>query len=519
MDIQLKKEMIAINETLARENTQVLVQSDIIVPDVKSDMAKVLQIDSQVMTESVAALDGAADVSGKVSLTILYVPEGDTKPVCSICSAIPFTARVENKNISANSKCIVSAQMSNVEFSMLNSRKLSVKAVAELNTRCIRENNVELVCDVSSEIPVETHKDEFWIYNLVYAGHEKIGIRETLDFPAGKPSAATVLKADAKINNSEVRLVTGKVVIKGSVEICTLYVSEDNTIEYMEHEIPFTEVLDAEGVSEGCMCDLETEIGQVDFSLRADSDGDMRLLDINILADAGISVSQNTGMSAVDDCFCSEYELRCETVPLEADILAGTGKAQEALRASVSLPENSPEIVSVYNLIAKPYISGVEIGKNRAIVRGSVDCYVLYLSASPTMPISTQKMQPEFEIPVEIDGIDEGMDCDINIDIAHQSYNITMNGEIEVRLSVVIEAKAIKSVGMQLISNAYIDEEAPVDLRRGIVIYFVQKGDTLWKIAKKYRVPMDMLIKINRLENPDLLNVGQRLLIPNTVRA
>lgn len=518
MDIQLKKEMIAINETLMRDNTQVLVQSDIIVPDVKSDMAKVLQIDSQAMAEEVVVSDKAADISGKVNMTILYVPEGDTRPVCSICSSMPFSTRIENGNISVGSKCVVSAEACHVEFSMINSRKLSVKVVVELETRCIRENNVELVCGVSSEIPVETNTDEFQIYNLVHAGHGKLSIKETLDFPAGKPSAVSVLKTDAKISGAEVRLVTGKVVVKGSVDVCTLYVSEDNNIECMEHEIPFTEVLDADGVNENCMCDMDLNICQIDFSLRADTDGDMRLLDVGILVDAGISVTQNTDLSAVCDCFCATHQLECETQPFAVDTLAGTGKAQEALRASMSMPENSPELVSVYNLISKPYISGVEVQKNRVVVSGVADCYVLYLSASPAMPVSTQKMQLEFEVPIEIDGIDESMDCDVKADVAHQSYNITMNGEIEVRVSIVLEAKAIKRNEISLITNAYIDESVPVDVRHGVVIYFVQNGDTLWKIAKKYRVPVEAVIQINRLENPDRIMPGQRLLIPNVVR-
>ena len=49
--MELKKEMIAINETVMRDNTQVLVQNDIIVPDVKSDMAKILQIDAEAMVD------------------------------------------------------------------------------------------------------------------------------------------------------------------------------------------------------------------------------------------------------------------------------------------------------------------------------------------------------------------------------------------------------------------------------------------------------------------------------------
>ena len=55
--------------------------------------------------------------------------------------------------------------------------------------------------------------------------------------------------------------------------------------------------------------------------------------------------------------------------------------------------------------------------------------------------------------------------------------------------------------------------------RRGysVKIHIVQKGDTLWKLAKKYGVSFDELKKINsQLSNPDLLMPGMKLKIPGS---
>ena len=48
-------------------------------------------------------------------------------------------------------------------------------------------------------------------------------------------------------------------------------------------------------------------------------------------------------------------------------------------------------------------------------------------------------------------------------------------------------------------------------------IHIVQKGDTLWKLAKKYGVSFDELKKLNsQLSNPDLLMPGMKLKIPDS---
>lgn len=44
--------------------------------------------------------------------------------------------------------------------------------------------------------------------------------------------------------------------------------------------------------------------------------------------------------------------------------------------------------------------------------------------------------------------------------------------------------------------------------------YVVQPGDTLVKIAEQFGVTVDAIVKANNLSNPDLLQVGQELIIP-----
>lgn len=44
--------------------------------------------------------------------------------------------------------------------------------------------------------------------------------------------------------------------------------------------------------------------------------------------------------------------------------------------------------------------------------------------------------------------------------------------------------------------------------------YIVKKGDTLTHLAKKFGTTVDMLVKINNIEDKNLIKIGQKLLIP-----
>ena len=51
-----------------------------------------------------------------------------------------------------------------------------------------------------------------------------------------------------------------------------------------------------------------------------------------------------------------------------------------------------------------------------------------------------------------------------------------------------------------------------------IVIYIVKKGDTLWNIAKEFGSTVDDIVKANAIENPDVIQIGEKLYIPKFVK-
>jgi len=64
-----------------------------------------------------------------------------------------------------------------------------------------------------------------------------------------------------------------------------------------------------------------------------------------------------------------------------------------------------------------------------------------------------------------------------------------------------------------LVDISPVEGEIPKK-KSSLTIYIVQNGDTLWKIAKKYFTTMDTLIKVNNIENPDAIKLGEKLIIP-----
>ena len=61
-------------------------------------------------------------------------------------------------------------------------------------------------------------------------------------------------------------------------------------------------------------------------------------------------------------------------------------------------------------------------------------------------------------------------------------------------------------IGVPYISK----EETIVDTNT----YIVKKGDTLYSIAERYGTSIEILCQLNGIENPNLIYVGQTLILP-----
>lgn len=89
-----------------------------------------------------------------------------------------------------------------------------------------------------------------------------------------------------------------------------------------------------------------------------------------------------------------------------------------------------------------------------------------------------------------------------------RTYNTTV--EAIVRRNNIPNPNLIY-VGQRLIVPKGV---APTPTPTGQVVYVVEWGDTLWEIARRYGTTVDAIAARNNIPNPDLIYVGQRLVIP-----
>lgn len=511
--MDLVKDTILVNETIHRDFSEIAVEGDIIVPDVKPDILKILQVDAISQVNSKELQNGRMTVSGKVNLKILYIPDKAEESVKSIITAFDFSHQIENQSINDTMQAFAECDVAKVDFTLLNSRKLNIKATVAMESSIVCSKNIDVTVDVDNETYTEIEKKPLNIYNMMSAGEEEFVVKDTLEVPSGKMSVRDVLKVDYRISDKELKPVTGKIVGKGVVNACVLYTGDNGNVEFMEFDIPFTEVFTANDVSENTNCELNYNITDMYYEVTEDSDGDNRLINLEFLVSAQIKAYNNVTMDIISDFYCPGLNTKLTRSECMISTMVHQAKTQNTLRDIVPIESNMPQIVGIYNVITKAYITKSAIENNKILAEGVIDCYILYLSDNIDNPVFSYKKEIPFSYLLDAPNCTAGMNCELDAEVEHCSYSLNVANEVEIRCIISLNAKVFEERKIELITDAQLSE-IDSNHKMGIVIYFVQKGDSLWEIAKRYCVAMDDIIKLNNLDPEKPLMVGQQLIIP-----
>ena len=132
----------------------------------------------------------------------------------------------------------------------------------------------------------------------------------------------------------------------------------------------------------------------------------------------------------------------------------------------------------------------------------------------------TETRKEEISIPFsfsqEIQGINK--DSRVEVEITPIFQEFTKDGaEITAKIDLEAQTNSYNLETINVIDGIEEREEGD-ECPYSMVIYFVKPGDTIWKIAKKYKSTVSDIARVNNIENPDKISVGMQLFIPKSMK-
>ncbi len=507
MAINIINESFPVSSPICHLKSDFTTECDVIVPDSKPDIAKILQLSARVKTTSCETQSDRVIISGTVFFNILYLADNEEKSVKCIDASCAFSNLFQHSGIRENMLTFCDVDVSELSCNIANCRKLTVKAILGGSVRVFSNYEVELISEITGARTKESCIPSTHICSHVT---EAVTITDSFELSQSKSAICEILKADARISDTDIKVIDNKAIIKGSLVITTLYQSNSG-LDFVETEIPFAQVLDSDGIMPDMLINYDVRLSEIFVSSAPDSAGEIRCIDVNAELVFRVIAEKTTQIKCITDAYLPHGALDIKRSVVAVSGIEHTLSNEVNFKERITLPETIAPISTVYQLIARPICEKCEIIGEKLVVSGYTEVYILYLSNDENSPVYSYKQNIDFSV----DSPSPGCSLSPTAQCKMRNINYVINDDrcLEVRGSVGLTTRCSRETETEVIFSA---EEAPYtpEKRSSIIISFMSDGRSLWDIAKHYNIDEIDILIANAIENENEIKEGTALIIP-----
>lgn len=510
--MELVRKNIHMDRIKCSAETQITLEDDRNVPDQKPDMERIVLRRGEVKTEEIKATEDKVNVKGKLLFTILYLTEEGG--VSYIEGQLPFEEQIYMECIQNGDNVEVEAELEDLSIEMINSRKLSIRALLSLELEVEDLFDEEMAVDLYHEEEIETRKTMLSVAEIAIQKKDILRRREELEMPQSFPNIFEILWKDVRINGLSFEALDNQISVQGELEVFLLYEGEgeERPLKCFEKVIPFREVLDCQGSSGEMVPDITGRISHSEVDVRTDEDGEERIACLDLLLDLRIKLYATEQVEALTDVYgISENILPVKKQAiLNRRLLKASGKTK--LTEQVKLPAALPEIAEIYHSSGAATIETMEAVEDGVELIGTLKAEILYQSEGGEL--SSFETETPFQYMLTAPDIKET--CRYRMVPVIEQLAVTMlnNSEIDIKTVIAFDLLGFCSNAEEMISDITIQEidMSVINNLPGIVAYIAKEGDNVWELGKKYYVPLERIREINQLSG-DVLKAGEKILI------
>ncbi len=525
--MELIKKNIRMNRLKNRLVTQITLDDDFIVPDIRADIDGVITSEGDVAIETVRVTDGKVNVTGRLQFRILYICNSGDKRLHNMEGSLGFDENLLMDSLREGDNVNVKWDIEDLSIGIINTRKISARAVVSLEA--VAEDVYEVAPAVGlgdmDEGRADCLKKNVDISQIAVSKRDILRIREELNIPSNKGNIFNILWNTVRLKNTSARVLDGKIAVSGEISAMILYEVEEEhaPVQWMDTMVPFSGVVEAP-CAEGMIPDIEMNISAVNVQPKPDMDGEQRIVELDAVIELSIKVYSEENIEYISDI----YSTGCELNPMTEQITYNTILMRNQSKAKVSdklkLDQTGGSIMQLLGSDGTVKLDEVRINDSgdsadTITVQGYVSVNLMYISSDDMRPVSVTREIIPFTHTIEAPGITADALVFIRPSLEQLTTVMVGNNEIEAKAVAVFDTLILGSGREEVILDV---EESPLDMEKlksvpSMAGYFVKKGDTLWKIAKKYYTTVDSIRKVNELKSNDIREGDMLLVVKETM--
>lgn len=487
MEFPIQKEKINIKKKIGEKTKNIIIEKDIILPDNKPDIIKIQTDYSNIYVNKKEITDNRCRIDGGIETRISYLTGEGKNRVLKIEET--FSENFEIQGID-NSSCIKEKiEVTSVNIKILNERKIHYKAEIQCTIIAYKKDEIEFINKIDDEHKIQMLRQKEVINQFISCSDAKISGKEKIEVDSNEE--IEVIKFSYEITNIEKKISYNKILVKADCLLSILYQTESGIIRKVEKQIPLMGFIENEGITE----DAEIEIN---FTLQ----------NLNITENVtNIEIEIDLNMQAI---VFKRVNIELLTDLYDLNHITNFEKVRIALENNENYKTysfNKKVLIEDINQLYDMQFKVKSISKKDNNIEIEVNSEFIYSSFENQ---NINKKEENFKINYRTDENFENP----GVEIINVNTTLLPDSNINIDFEFKIFDNTQKEI--ELINEINIEDDNSDD-GFSMIIYFVKPGDTLWKIAKRFKSTISDIVRMNGIENENIINVGEKLYIPRAV--
>ena len=460
-------------EQLLRESTgSNILKGEYLIKDSHPDVHEILGVDAKATVTNKEVLADKVMLEGVVTYTVLYlsIDESDIERINSVNLSEKFADYLELTGIEHKVLCDVECVVEHIQANIMNERKIAIEGVRTTKWNIYQIDEFEFIKDLEGTSDIHVQKETKLGEDKIYFGcYCKVEV-----LYKGKDTDDIILLND------------------------DIYLSKEQELI-------------------GCNADMmaynEVDIVNSDYIVTLDDLGENRIINVEFLAKGLVKVLSKEKIDLINDAYCPSQPIDLIKSNHDIGLIHGMVNTEVIIKDNISLNDDKEKIGSIIMTSGSPVVTDKSVENDKIKLDGVVKVSVLYRTADEISRINMCTGEVPFTTVIDLKGTNKDMDVVSKVQIESIDSTIEAN-TIGIRITLSAWAKVSYKVNKEWIVDVVESENGLAESKASVTIYSVDKGDTLWNLAKKYNTTIEELVKINDIENPDVIIVGQKLIIP-----
>ncbi|MBO4693706.1 MAG: DUF3794 domain-containing protein [Clostridia bacterium] len=495
-------------DTVFKDSAEVPIDIDFNLPDYCPEISRILKCRAKARVSSASADEQRISSDGVVTVTLIYAD--DENRINSYEYQYPFSKSFESTTDISGAFIKARVRCEYINCRAVTERKVDIHGALGLSVTASMKKSRDIISDID-DINIEVLRTLTPATTPIGYASKYVIIEDEIEIGSSMPDIKCLIRYDAAIKTGECKLLADKAIVKGELIVSLAYRDDDGEIQQLEESVPFSQLLEIEGVTEECECQISADIAFLEIKPKFNSSSDSRSFSLGGKVLLQAEAYCQGDVEVVTDAYSRLYEADVSGEDVYLNRLVCTINDTFNCRKEIEFPAGS--ITKVCDIKSEAKVDSTNFKGDCLIVSGTAVCDIL--AADETGAVAYYEKPVEFEYRYKLSVEGENFTADPQVSVLSVGYTISGDIKMEIRLQMSLSAAVYKQNRVPVVSDIQVNESRPIEKRnRGaLTIYFAESGENIWGVARKYLADIDEVRRLNELSD-DTLTGGQMLLIP-----